>query len=648
MRYLAWTLVGLVGLGCLAAAGCKGGRGDSAPQVAPATDPTVTPDSFLTFMNTSLAIDSDAYADAYYARIDPNNKRTTLADWKAENGFQNGFEVHATFRDAKDLGYGRDMYARHRSDGGVAIYVNNYLVELEPGDATSYGPLNLDAAINQDQRYLIGTNAIEFSPDPQDTSHRIAKFFTFGTPDANGVQHRMTAIDIDGRGVKHMPTACLVCHGGTMYPVDGSFDPISVKSPKLHMIEQDTLQFSALTGFRESDQQAAIKTINEMVYESWREQGTRPDAVGDQANWSSTLAETLMVGAYGGDPTSFAAVGATGLHGPSSAAAALPSTYQAGFVPEGWRQTPSRPDGVELLYKRVIAPHCMGCHALRGTRIADENTDAAGKKYPNAVNFTSYESFAAEKDRIIDYVYKRGAMPASLINYTDFWKDPQGAPTLLATYLPGFNVFDASGNVVEPGKPVAKPGADRTVTSPVTLDASASLFTASYAWRIVSTPPGATANLSSTTSVAPVLTADTDGAYTIELVTSNARASSDPAQVTITVDSALSPSQTTVNFVNDVKAVLQTSTKCIQCHTSSVTPGIPIYYDDADYTDLKGLYRNVLKRVDLNDPENSLLLRKPTGLIHGGGVQLNATDYNTILNWIRAGAPCGSNPAYCD
>ncbi len=47
-------------------------------------------------------------------------------------------------------------------------------------------------------------------------------------------------------------------------------------------------------------------------------------------------------------------------------------------------------------------------------------------------------------------------------------------------------------------------------------------------------------------------------------------------------------------------------------------------------------------RVDLSQPENSLLLRKPTLLLpHGGGERLTAesSDYHTLLGWIQAGAP---------
>lgn len=49
-------------------------------------------------------------------------------------------------------------------------------------------------------------------------------------------------------------------------------------------------------------------------------------------------------------------------------------------------------------------------------------------------------------------------------------------------------------------------------------------------------------------------------------------------------------------------------------------------------------------RIDLKDPQNSLLLLKPTlEQPHGGGMRFEqgSTDYRTIRGWIRAGAPYG-------
>jgi mono/diheme cytochrome c family protein len=624
MRYLALIpliLTGLAITGCLE-------RGDS-DQSAPVVDSRVTPNSFLTYINQSLDINSPDYANAYYKAVDPADERTTLAEWKDKVDFNQGDVVHATFRDTKDLGYGRDMYAKKGwldCDTCVAIYVDNYIVEIEPGDATSYGPLNLPAAIEQDREFLFGTNVIEFSHENDDTNlPKIVKFFTYGPNDNNGVQQRLISANLDGRGKKYMPTMCVVCHGATLYPLtqEVKFDALSLKSPKLNMLEQHTFQFSTTPGYTEADQAYGISAINQMVLNTYREMEMRDDSTTDQANWSSEFAVKLMETTYGVNP-------GEDISG---------EDYQADSVPSGWLQTSARPGGIEVLYKQVIEPYCIGCHSSRGTKVAKLNA-------ANAVNFSTYEEFIAYNDLIIDYVYKRGSMPDSLISFSQFWDNPDGAPTLLATYLPGFDVFDANDNVVIPGKAVAKPGADRTVAStPVTLDSFASYFSTAYTWRIVSSSiPGAA--LVDPLSPAPQLTADDGAVVVLELITSNAMGSSQPAQVTITVDSLATPDEPT--FVSDISSLLETN--CASCHSATPNPpntdytGIPIYYDAASYTDPKDLYYNVLNRADLVDPENSLLLRKPTSgsSLHGGGLRFSPTDpeYITLLNWIRNGAPC--------
>ena len=51
-------------------------------------------------------------------------------------------------------------------------------------------------------------------------------------------------------------------------------------------------------------------------------------------------------------------------------------------------------------------------------------------------------------------------------------------------------------------------------------------------------------------------------------------------------------------------------------------------------------------RVDLKQPEKSLVLLKPTFSVpHGGGLrfEVGSADYETILNWIRSGAPYGED-----
>jgi hypothetical protein len=92
-------------------------------------------------------------------------------------------------------------------------------------------------------------------------------------------------------------------------------------------------------------------------------------------------------------------------------------------------------------------------------------------------------------------------------------------------------------------------------------------------------------------------------------------------------------------FRGYVQPILETRGKdgyaCVHCHAS--------------HTLFNGTYSTVMNVVDLNDPENSLLLRKPTStsesegtlgskqLSHGGAVRWDkdSPEYRTILDWIK-------------
>lgn len=585
------------------------------------------------------AINSQAYAEAYYRLVDPDNERTTLADWKRKNGFDNGAHVHVVFRDAKDLGYGRNMRARRNDDGSVAVFVENYLVQLQPGNPGNYGPLNLEAAIAEDRVHHVGTNAIEFSPiDPNDPdSEKVLKFFTFEPESSanNAVQRRVLETNLDGRGKKFMPGPCLACHGGRMLPLtaDGSFPLQTVRSAKFNALEVNALEYSKTAGYSRSDMEGGLRELNAFVHGTLVALNDKPAT--QSGKWAGGFAVDTAQGRYGG--------------------ADFPLTEaDDDYVPAGWQQTATRPEGVALLYKQVIEPHCSSCHALQGNQAGEDETvmvDGTPVSLANAVNFSSYEKFIGYNDQIIDYVFRRGIMPLSLRNYESFWRDPDAAPALLASFLHDFPLFDSQGRVQPPGNPVAKPGADRVVQSPVQLDASASLFATSYRWQLVSSPVGASAAFSDATSPSPVFSVDQDGDYVLQLIVSNNRGDSAPVALTLTIDSA-QPAQSSLTFVNDIRPLLGSATglRCASCHTEpSANVGIPVRYDDGN----PELYRDVLARINFADPENSRLLRKPTSLQHGGGVQIDLetetgrAQYNTLLNWIREGAVCGDDPTIC-
>lgn len=632
---------------------------DDTELTAPLVDGNTTPDEFLQFVNTfgdpaanQSRIDNVEYAEAYYRTVDPNNLGDTLSNWQANNNFDPATATHATFRDAKDLGYGRDMYAWKNGDN-TYVFVNNYVVELQPGDATQYGPLNLDAAIAKDPKYLIGTNAIEFSPvdvnanEGEKGAKKIVKFFIFAPHDANGVQKRVTSADLDGRGVKYMPTMCTGCHGATMYPLtaSGEFNSISLKSSNMHILEKDALEFSTQAGFTAADQEEPIKQINKMIFDSYVESGMRQDsnANDDRANWDSTFAEELLKIAYGDSP------GVEDM--------LVQSTDYQAKVPKGWKNTvpPTAPkEDRELLYKKVIAPHCIGCHSLRGTQVAGT---------ANAINFSTYDEFMKYADQTARYVYHYARMPSSLINYTRFWENPDDGPTLLAHHLEAngedISILDSSGKIQRPGRPVAVPGFRRELATDMTIqDATASKFTTAYQWEVVE---GA-ATLDDYNSPAPLVSATTatqESKVKLKLTTSNAQATGDPKTVELVFTSNSDPLLAAPTFVDNILSDTAVDpvepprafNGCTGCHNSGPGfDGIPIYFDVTDYPgNEKDLYRNVMNLVNQADPENSQLLRKPTGEApHRGGIPFKdseggyTVEYNTLLNWIRAGAPCGA------
>lgn len=583
-------------------------------------------------------ISSASYAAAYYDAVDPEAERTTLEDWKQRNGFYANDPAttitHVVFRDALDLGYGRDMYVlRNATTGRIAFLVHNYIVALQPGSTTNYGPLNVDAAIAQDKRWFKGSNAIEFSPADEDNpadvngAMKITKFFTF---DPQG--RRLTSADLDGRGVKHMPGMCWACHGGQTLPLgpDGKFQPQSLRSAKYNMLQVPELEFSLQDGYHRNDLEDRLRLMNRYVRDSYVEMAARDllDAPTARGLWSADYALEVINGRYNGDFSQGA--------------------WDEDFVPAGWQNGPGQPNA-ELLYKRVIAPHCSSCHALQGRAAAGADSAV---NLGNAINFSSYTKFMAYKGRIIDYVYKRGIMPLSLRNYENFWRDPEGAPSILASALADASLFDsATGKVIVPGRAVARAGADRTVRGPtVQLDGSASGFAERYQWTIVS-PAVTSASLSDADSARAVLDAPDAGTYVLALTVSNGRGSHTD-EVTYTVNGAAADPDA-LTFVDDIRPLIA-SNGCTSCHAEGLTPGIPVFWDDDVDSDGIALYQRIMMRVNLVDPEDSRLLQKPTSELHGGGVVIDTAtpggqaDYNTLVNWIRAGAVCGVNPVGLD
>lgn len=631
----------------LGLAGCGGGGGSPA-DVRPGPQPnpiaSTEPNLFLMFPNPQKQEDGTIqttgteYAEAYYRAIDPNNERDTLAKYKARNGFETGTgkEWNIIFGDRRDLGYGRRMYVRQNPDNTMAFYVENYLIQA--GAAYEYTPLNLDAAIVRDTRWLVGINAIEFSPGPNGGAP-FPKFYNF-----NPAGERQIAVSLDNRGLKAMPGPCISCHGGrgdALTPPDatgkrlfnlvqnGVSQQRGDVQARLHPFEADAFDFSTTrAGWSREEQEARFKEVNKAILctyplpepSSFPEDQCRRPVGGSE--WQATAA-ALIKNAYGGD----------GLPSP---------TFIDNYVPESWLV-----NGQSTLYREVIATSCRTCHAMRGTNAQSD------------IDFNSYEKFVSYADRIKAHVFDRGNMPLAFIVYDAFWDHPD-RPRLLADFLQaqGYTVRDAQGNILRPGRPISDAGPDRVARpGAIALSAEGSLYSNAYAWSLVSGPSGAT--IGDATAARATLNAPQAGTYVVRLVASNGATAGAPDEVKIVVDPTLSTAPADVGFA-DIKAVMQAPGSCTTCHNPEGTPPRPpVFYTNedrngdgtvGDATDDRWFYEEVRGRINFTDLAASPLLRKPSNNHHGGrlvqgfdtskepGAPERAR-YDLFLNWILSGAP---------
>lgn len=672
-------------LGSLAAflAGCS--QGNSADTSTPVAV-QIGLDRFLIFPNPQVQdngafqVVEQAYADAYYAAIDPGNLRTSLAGFKSLNQFDSGSGTQhlVVFRDTRDLGSGRRMIGRKNLNGTLAFVVENYRVDTGSGLYTS---INVDAAVAQDTRWLFAVNAIEFSPlfgpPTANCGNCVAKFYNYD-PDT-GV--RQTMVDLDTRGNKAMPTVCITCHGGRGDPLkaDGSF-PRTVTSltdagntqARLQAFDVDSFEYSTQAGYTRADQESTLRDFNLWVlcsypmYTGDAGHGAgintcRPDA--NPNEWWSVAAANMIKVWYGDveDGTN-----------------SLGPTFTGTFVPSVWA-------GHETLWNNVVAKYCRTCHILRGTLNENE------------IDFSYYDFFGTPygfetyKDRIKAHVFDRGNMPLSLFVFQNIWNDTTALNTL-ADFLEDDTTTSlvsapvrVGGSIPSIGHPIADPGPDRRVNSPATLSASGSLFATSYQWAV---PGSCSAAIGDATARVTTLTWPVADGITcvVSLTVTNAAGQSHTKTLTLTMDSNIPPAPTFADirtFFADANGLMF----CTACHDNASDPAStgftpPIFYTDynrggtpgtagdgiytADTTDDDyWFYKELRGRVNLTDYSASPLLRKPTGNHHGGGLILDVSDtttcqpaptypscqpyatlgefynaqYSILANWIVNGAP---------
>ncbi|PCJ86966.1 MAG: hypothetical protein COA54_07680 [Thiotrichaceae bacterium] len=593
----------------------------------------------------SSRIDSAAYGAAYYAAIDPANAKDTLEKWKVANGFYDVAAdriIQPRFRDIKDLGYGRGMRMWSKSDGSLYFFVENFQVRTLPGEA--YTTLNLEALLTDARRHHFGSNAIEFSTYPYGPGEpcgfdstdacriddpnppKFNKFYTFdATLGSQKVEDheneiRLDEVNLDGRGNKAMPGACVYCHGGTLMPLraDGTFRDNTLNgaagngingdvNAKLQLLEVPSLEYGDYSPYTKAEQEPIIKQMNQAIYCTYpnlsaagiqaacaqfcvdpsdttncdgdgnsleailtcKNSADTVDCDGQGNNLAAVLVNGNTIrGQWTGD---FARAMSEGWYDDPNVAGLFDrATYNDKFVPPEWRHAAPTiinpnppPPGSDQLFLEVVQPACFVCHSRRGTDLGSNTSLGVNKD----IDFSSYERFINHADQIKQYVYDRGVMPLSLRGYDTFWDENNDAPEILAAHLNGVLAadnqipFNAINKVVEPGAPVADAGPDRTSTSPLRLFGSNSRYIGSYQWSISSEPAGSDAVLTEATTPRPLLTTSVEGDYEFTLTASfDGQQSTDSVRIKIDnglTDLSVPQNPKTITF-DDIRLVLST------------------------------------------------------------------------------------------
>lgn len=547
-------------------------QSQSAAQGAPAVlsqdagGTTLTSDGLLgalTPANSAAQIQTLASAEAYYQAIDPLGIKTTLKDWLQASCFPDpnasdygvstaGADgAHVVYTNNFDLGFGRDMYvikcAADHTDSATGT------VTAHQGDLAAivfnYPSLELGVL----RQNPINGVAMEWSgtEDGSNPGYRFTKFYIFAPDDRTGAFKRIAGANFDHRGVKLVPGACTVCHGGTLpslpagfaagsaYPViqdptssatctagsstgclpagdvDAAFLPWDMAS-LLFSDNDPSFKGNLVSGASatQAAEQAPLKQLNTFVYDTYQRE---LENVGGTTVDRYAASRNLIEQWYGGP----------GL--PNAA-------YSDSGTPVGW-QTSS---GAESLYHDVFARHCRACHTQN----------------PNpSVQFSGFGILPDDGDQSFmkafsgsglgkRYVFQETLMPDARLTTDRLWDNEQGgtsaATRLAAAVQQATGETDLLGtdqNAIPPGQPVVSFTVNGTAADPtsgkfaaarfggVRVDSSASYFIAKYDWSLcfIQTPGSACASqpLAGSTTADPGFDTDQYGDYQLTLSATN-------------------------------------------------------------------------------------------------------------------------------
>lgn len=356
-------------------------------------------DHFLTYKGA----DTRQSACIYYLRIGatpscgpygelPGNA-ITFDEWKrirrlAPYDSASNREVRATYINQVDLNLVRDMHAIKHSGTDYAFYVCNYPAPdaaVPSADQISSGVSNARTG-----KGLVACVAMDFSVTPGENGDRpFTKFYVFGPGGS-----LISSVNLDGRGEKFVPGACVVCHGGEQYA--GKFPQITFPIESQDTPPRPSAQlgarflpfdlanyaFSTSSGLRDTDQYASFKQLNSMVHDI--ENFIQPNSPASQ----------LIAGWYGASP------GLTTNIVPN-----------LNYLPQYWA---NQTDPVARdFYRLVVAKACRTCHVA----LPRSNWDAVAPPHEGNAGSTQRRRVCGGG---ID-IQNNAVMPNSKVTFDRMW-----------------------------------------------------------------------------------------------------------------------------------------------------------------------------------------------------------------------------------
>jgi mono/diheme cytochrome c family protein len=254
----------------------------------------------------------------------------TLEDWKRQNKFapyaEGNAQVAANYINKMDLNLVRRMTATQVGPQNIAFYVCNH-----PGpEGQSQEEVDEVMAIALSDQKQVACVAMEWTPTPGVNGDQpFTKFFTFA-PDGS----LLASINLDTRGEKYLPGACVACHGGNQY--NGRFpekgNPSAYLGASFLPFDTNNYYFASDPALSEAAQSDSLHGLNQLVL------GTETSA--------TTAVSQLIQGWYAGGGT----------------------TLNKNYVPPAWQAADAQPAtaGAAHFYHEVIGASCRTCHAAMG------------------------------------------------------------------------------------------------------------------------------------------------------------------------------------------------------------------------------------------------------------------------------------------